>query len=385
MEELSAVILLQRILDDAVARSASDVHLHVVEGDLNVMFRVNGGMEPFVRVPDPAGTVVRRIKALARLDVSETRVPQDGAFQWVTDAAQGEEGQHCDVRVAVVPTVGGETAVLRLFVRGGAAPSLADLGLTAAQLAVVRGLLRSASGMILVAGSTGSGKTTTLYAMLQALAAEGRRVVSIEDPVEMHRPEWQQMEVRERLGVTFDVGVRAVLRQDPDVIMIGEIRDEATARAALRAAMTGHLVLTTTHAHDLVGAAARLVDLGLARESLGDVLRGVVLQALVHADCALCTGQGCDACAGTGRGNRRKAVFQIEPMDPVFAARLASGASWAELRGWYDTVADNGGTPHRPPHRAPGSPVGRARTPGQPPDLPPASARTPQAPLGGDA
>lgn len=341
MEELSAVILLQRILDDAVARGASDVHLHFTDEALQVQFRIGGHVVSFVQVPDPFGTVIRRIKALGRMDVAEARIPQDGAFQWVTESSDGLPGRRCDVRVAVVPTVGGETAVLRLFERGGAAPSLADLGVAPAQLAQLRALLMRDAGMILVAGPTGSGKTTTLYAMLQELSRWGRRVVSIEDPVEMQMPGWQQMEVREHIGVTFDASLRAVLRQDPDAIMIGEIRDEQTARAALRAAMTGHLVLSTTHARDLIGAAARLVDLGLPRELLGEVLCAVVAQELLYVRCEACGGEGCPDCAGSGHTGQRRAIFRILEMDGVLAAEVASHRSWSELRGVWTGRAES--------------------------------------------
>lgn len=332
VEELSAVIVLQRILDDAVNRGASDVHLSAAGGDLRIQFRVHGNLIPFLHVPDPLGTVVRRVKALARMDVSDTRLPQDGAFQWTTSAIDASPGRQCDVRVGIVPTVGGETAVLRLFERGASVPSLLGLGMDDQQVQRVRSLLMHNAGMVLVAGSTGSGKTTTLYAMLQELTRWGRRVVSIEDPVEIQVPDWQQMEVREHIGVTFDVGIRAILRQDPDVIMIGEVRDETTARAALRAAMTGHLVLSTTHARDLIGAAARLVDLGLPRAILGEVLCGVVVQELTRAVCPACQGAGCDDCTESGYRKQRNATFQILEMDGELASLTASSEPWTAVR-----------------------------------------------------
>ncbi|MCL6548766.1 MAG: Flp pilus assembly complex ATPase component TadA [Alicyclobacillus sp.] len=257
MEELSAAVLLGRILDDALARGSSDVHLHADRNHLTVHLRVSGRIEPYLRVPDLGPPVIRRIKALAKMDVAESRIPQDGSFRWHTDAAD------CDVRAAVIPTVAGETAVLRLLSRYREPVSFTDLGMTDSQAERMNAILQNTSGLILTAGPTGSGKTTTLYAMMVQLSRWGRHVVSIEDPVEMPLPDCQQVEVRERIGVTFDAGLRALLRHDPDVIKVGEIRDEQTARVALRAGMTGHLVLSTTHARDAAGAVARLLEFGV--------------------------------------------------------------------------------------------------------------------------
>lgn len=336
VEELSAVVLLQRILDDALLRSASDVHLRHAAGLLQVAFRVDGQVEPFLTVPDPAGTVIRRVKALGRMDVSESRLPQDGAFSWHLPATDDAPECRCDVRAAVVPMLGGEAAVLRLLAHSGdLRQSLLEIGMTELQRDRILHMLSRPAGLILVAGATGSGKTTTLYAMLQELVGMGRRVVSIEDPVEIPMSTWQQMEVRERIGVTFDVGLRALLRQDPDAIMIGEIRDDQTARVAVRAALTGHIVLSTTHARDTVGAAVRLVDFGVARELLCEVLLGVVVQDLtVEVDHNL---DPIDSEWSVPAQRRRLASFRISEMDRELSAQMASGVSWATLR---DAFAD---------------------------------------------
>ncbi|MBX5437607.1 MAG: Flp pilus assembly complex ATPase component TadA [Alicyclobacillaceae bacterium] len=322
MEELSAVVLLGRILDDALARGSSDVHLHAGLGDLTVHLRTAGHIEPYLHVKDLGASVIRRVKALAKMDVAESRVPQDGSFRWHTDAAE------CDVRAAVIPTVAGETAVLRLLSRRKEAISFTSLGMTEQQSAQLNRILQTGSGLVLAAGPTSSGKTTTLYAMMVQLARWGRHVVSIEDPVEMPLPDCQQVEVRERIGVTFDAGLRALLRHDPDVIMIGEIRDDQTARTALRASVTGHLVLSTTHAKDVAGAVQRLVGFGLPKSVVTDVLRAVVVQELRPRPCrAGCGGKACSRCRGTGVDPEREAVFHIFEMAAAPSASL--DAAWA--------------------------------------------------------
>ncbi len=328
MEELSAVVLLQRILDDALVRGASDVHLRLTDGLLHAAFRVDGVIEPFLTVPDQAGTVIRRVKALSRMDVSESRLPQDGAFSWHGQASETEAEIDCDVRAAVVPMLGGEAAVLRLFAHSkSVVQTLVQLGMTTPEYQLVKRMLFRHSGLILVAGTTGSGKTTTLYAMLRELSEVGRRVVSIEDPVEIPMADWQQMEVRERIGVTFETGLRALLRQDPDVIMIGEIRDEQTAHVAVRAALTGHLVLSTTHARDIVGAAARLVDFGIARQLLAEVLLGVVVQELDRSRVASQLLTAVDARAMT-----RHASFAVLEMTTELSSLIAADVPWGTVR-----------------------------------------------------
>ncbi|GGI96141.1 hypothetical protein GCM10010885_02260 [Alicyclobacillus cellulosilyticus] len=333
MEELSAVDVLQRILDDGIRRRASDIHLHLYaqRSELDVRFRVGGRVMPYLRVNDLGASLIRRVKALARMDVAETRVPQDGAFVW----QRGEEVYH--VRTAVMPTVYGEAAVLRLLVASGAM-ALAEIGLRKEQVAQVERLLQRTSGMILVSGTTGAGKTTTLYALMSQLARSGRHVVSIEDPVEVVLDVCDQVEVRERQGVTFAAVLKALLRHDPDAIMIGEIRDEETARVAVRAALTGHLVLSTTHARDFVGAAARLAELGVPRPLIADVLLAVITQSLTAAPCRACGGIGCARCAESGMDPERAAAFAILEVTPEWAARLASDASWAALRAGAEGV-----------------------------------------------
>jgi len=330
VQEASAVSLLEEILTDALAGNCSDVHLHLSGDELVVQFRSAGQLAFHRVIKNKGGVILRRVKAIAKMDVADARLPQDGAFVW------DWKGLACDVRAAAIPTIQGESVVLRLLPRVENRSAFADLGMSPSQAAEVEKILSSGSGLVLVAGSTGSGKTTTLYTMMLWLAAAGRNVVSIEDPVEMPVPSCHQMQVREQVGVTFDVGLKALLRQDPDVIMIGEIRDEETARVALRAALSGHLVLSTTHARDLVGASARLVDFGLSRGLLGDVLRAVLVQELVLVPCSNCSGDGCAQCLGREASTPRVGSFSIHMVDGRKAALLSSECNWAQLRTEFD-------------------------------------------------
>jgi type II secretory ATPase GspE/PulE/Tfp pilus assembly ATPase PilB-like protein len=222
--------------------------------------------------------------------------------------------------------------VLRLLPSANDMLAFPALGMSQEQTEQMRLILQNPSGLILVAGATGAGKTTTLYAMMLQLSRWRRRVVSIEDPVEMALPDCHQVQVRERIGVTFEAGLKALLRQDPDVIMVGEIRDDATARVALRAAMSGHLVLSTTHAQDLVGAVARLVEFGLSRALVCDLLRAVIVQELYPQPCQDCNGAGCRLCEGTGWDKERRARFDIHPMSISMTQLLASDRSWVDIR-----------------------------------------------------
>lgn len=324
MEELSVGLILQQVLNDALDTECSDVHIFTVGDELVVQYRSQGRLTQVLRVPDEGPTVLRRIKALAKMDVAESRIPQDGAFHWVS------ESHESSVRVASLPTIDGEAMVLRLLPKRRTSPDLSALGLSLTQAKRVGELLEAESGLLLVAGPTSSGKTTTLYAMMEQLSRMGRRVVSIEDPVEQILEDCHQLQVRERIGVTFDVGLRAALRQDPDVIMVGEIRDELTARTALRAALTGHLVLSTTHAKDLVGAVARLVDLGLERALVSEVLTGIIIQRLEkrHGTVLEDTNMGT-----TGLPvEERVGLFTIHSMTPELAKLFASNLSWPSVR-----------------------------------------------------
>ncbi|MCL6516168.1 ATPase, T2SS/T4P/T4SS family [Alicyclobacillus sp.] len=330
MEEWSTASLLQRILDDAVENRCTDVHIFPAGDGIRVQMRCDGRLHPYLDLPTEAASIIRKVKALARMDVAETRVPQDGSFHWDTQTAG------CDVRVATLPTVRGETAVLRLFPGRRTCWRFEDLGMSREQAEAVSLLLEEKHGMVLVAGGTGAGKTTTLYTMMWHLSNLGKRVVSIEDPVERTIENCHQVEVRERAGITFGAGIRAVLRHDPDVIMVGEIRDEPTAQAAARAALGGHLVISTTHARDWLGAAIRLCELGVSRSVAGEVLRAVIVQELAPAARLVDVERTGD---GGPFGQEGRAQFAIHRVTGEASAWIASDRPWAEVRRWMERQA----------------------------------------------
>lgn len=327
MEDCTVVSLLQQILDDALSRRCSDVHLFTAGSHLTVQLRLAGQLIPYVELDEWGPTMMRRVKALAKMDVTESRTPQDGSFRWVNEV------HAASVRVACLPTVDGEAVVLRLLPEQREPLDFSALGMTPEQSQTLHELLELHSGLLLVAGPTSSGKTTTLYTMMTQLARAGRRVVSIEDPVEQIVAACHQVEVHERLGITFESGLRALLRHDPDVIMVGEIRDGSTAETAMRASLTGHLVLSTTHADDLVGAVARLVDLGLAREMVGEAVRAVIVQRLSVSHVDLRRSRSTDVTVL----RERSGIFQIYQMTRELATLISSERSWASLRLQMDS------------------------------------------------
>lgn len=327
VEDSSAVFLLEQLLTDALAQSATDIHLAHSDSSLVASFRTNGTLTPYVSTESAGGPLLRRIKALAGLDMTERRQPQDGAFRW-----EGAGTRGVDIRVSTSPIATGESVVLRLLPDSLREDGFTDLGMTPEQARTAEALLNSNTGLLLVAGQTGAGKTTTLYAMMRYAASRGRAVVSIEDPVEMPLQYTSQLEVREQTGVTFERALRTALRQDPDVLMIGEIRDRDTARTAMHAALSGHLVLSTTHATDPIGAAARLVEYGLPRSLLGDVILSVVVQSFVQSHCLYCQGSGCSRCRQAGTTEQRQMHFQFADMTSQLRALISSDLSWMEVR-----------------------------------------------------
>jgi type II secretory ATPase GspE/PulE/Tfp pilus assembly ATPase PilB-like protein len=281
--ESEAARLLSAVLEAAVAEGGSDIHLEPRRHDLQIRLRVDGRLvDHAVAPPALAAAVTSRIKVLANLDIGERRLPQDGRATFVV------EGRPVEARVSIVPTVFGEAAVLRILDRAGVTFDLADLGLSAHEAEVLTKARAANHGMFLVAGPTGSGKTTTLYALLNAFAGSPRKVLSVEDPVEHHFSHVRQVQVAPQIGLTFAVALRAFLRHDPDVILVGEIRDTETAAVAVQAAMTGHLVLASVHANDAVRAVPRLLDMGIEPYQLAACLVGSAAQRLVRRLCGEC-------------------------------------------------------------------------------------------------
>ncbi|MDB4878320.1 MAG: hypothetical protein JWM41_4766 [Gemmatimonadetes bacterium] len=339
------------LVRDAYDLAASDIHLEASRTGLAARFRVDGVLVP---APEPPShlhhAVVSRIKLLAELDIAERRRPQDGRIRVRLEARE------LDLRVSTIPTMYGESVVLRLLDHGGRPVTLDELGMSSQVHDVMTHLSTRRHGMVLVTGPTGSGKTTTLYAALQRRDASTEKIITVEDPIEYQLVGITQMPVHRHAGVTFGGALRAILRQDPDVVMIGEMRDQETAEISVQAAMTGHLVFSTLHTNDAVSAIPRLLDLGIPDYLVSATLEGVLAQRLVRKVCGGCRiayepsvdtaaavaghfvgrvtlarGAGCAACRGTGfRG--RLGIFELLVVTDELRDAIAARASRAQLR-----------------------------------------------------
>jgi type IV pilus assembly protein PilB len=342
------VRLVDSLLADAVAARASDLHVEAVKEGLRVRIRVDGLLRETAQVPRSlAGQVVSRLKILSRLDIAERRLPQDGR------ALLRFEGQAIDVRVSTMPTMFGETVVLRLLPKGSEQVAIEQLGMPPQAQALLLEALERPQGLVLVTGPTGSGKTTTLYAGLSAVADPTRNVLTLEDPIEYQLSGVNQTQVEPKIGLTFARGLRHVLRQDPDVVLVGEIRDEETAQLAVEASFTGHLVLATLHTNDAPSSVSRLIDLGVDRFLASSSLLLVLAQRLARMVCGSCAqpappsaevvrrlgldaasieaaspmeGAGCPACEGTGELGRT-AITEVLPISPRLRELLLEDAS----------------------------------------------------------
>lgn len=283
-EEAPIVRLVDSILMGAIAAGASDVHIEPQDGSVQVRYRIDGVLYDQMTVPPrhvPA--IASRLKVMGRLDIAERRRPQDGRF---TMADRGE--REFDVRLSLMPTVYGEKAVMRLLEKSNTLVSLERLGLFAEQQAMLEGFLRRPYGLVFVVGPTGCGKTTTLYAALEKINKRTINVNTIEDPVEYKLAGVNQVQVNPKIGLTFATGLRTMVRQDPDVILVGEVRDRETAEMAIQSALTGHLVLSTLHTNDAPSAIVRLMNMGIEPYLIGSTLIGVVGQRLLHTICPNC-------------------------------------------------------------------------------------------------
>jgi type II secretory ATPase GspE/PulE/Tfp pilus assembly ATPase PilB-like protein/ActR/RegA family two-component response regulator len=349
--ELAPIIkLLNLIILEAIRDGASDIHIEPTLSEVCVRYRIDGMLRESFRLPRwVRDALIARCKVLATLDITERRVPQDGSIRINYRKSQ------IDLRVSSLPSTHGESVVMRILSTGRAPDSLNGLDLSPRDLQWVERAIRRPQGMILVTGPTGSGKTTTLYSMLGALISPTRKIITVENPVERQLRGITQVEINEKQGLTFANTLRAILRQDPDVILVGEIRDSETASIALRAAQTGHLVFSTVHTNDCVSTVTRLIDLGIEPFMLASSLNLVLAQRLVRRNCRRCEepyapeaatlapfplkagevafkhGKGCDACRKTGFSGRLP-VFEAMPVTPRLARLIAENASEATLR-----------------------------------------------------
>lgn len=355
-EDAPVVKLLQSVFDDATQVRASDIHIEPQEKRLLIRFRIDGVLhlqtEADIKI---ASALALRLKLISEMDISEKRLPQDGRF--VIKVRQF----HIDVRISTMPTQYGESIVMRLLNQSGGILNLDKIGMPKEMLKRFRAIIQRPNGLVLVTGPTGSGKTTTLYGALSELNSEESKLITVEDPVEYRLPGINQVQVNEKIDLTFAKILRSSLRQDPDILLLGEMRDQETAQIGMRAAMTGHLVLSTLHTNDAISTPIRLLDMGVPRYMMGSSLQGVLAQRLVRVICESCSaphsllpserewlaqdlgavvdqhvyheGRGCGHCNGTGFRGRTGVYELLEMTRPVVDA-----AHFDDNKGFIDAA-----------------------------------------------
>ncbi len=345
-KEASVIKLVNEIIIEAVNERASDIHIEPYEHQMSIRYRIDGVLQEASVPPQMhrfQAAIISRIKILANLNIAERRIPQDGRIKFQVG------GRQVDVRVSVIPMLFGEGVVMRLLDKSNVLFTLPELGMDEVTFGMFKALIDRPHGIFLVTGPTGSGKTTTLYAALNAIVGPGLKVLTVEDPVEYHLHGVNQIPVNHQVGMTFEKGLRAILRHDPDVVMIGEIRDLETARAATQAAMTGHLVLSTLHTNDAASAPMRLIEMGVEPFLVSSTMIGAMAQRLVRRICVKCKeqyvpersalpkdlilepgellsrGTGCPRCRNTGyRG--RTGLYELMVMTEVISEKILERA-----------------------------------------------------------
>lgn len=351
-DEAPIIRLVNSVLFQAVRQRASDIHFESFERGLVVRYRIDGVLYPVLTPPKHLqASIIARLKILAGLNIAEKRLPQDGRFAIRT------AGKDVDLRVSVLPTAHGERVVLRLLEKENKLLNLSEMGFSSDRLGVIQQLIQLSHGILLVTGPTGSGKTTTLYAALSQINAPDKNIITVEDPVEYQLLGIGQMQVNPKINLTFAAGLRSILRQDPDVIMIGEIRDRETAEIAIHASLTGHLVFSTLHTNDAASAATRLIDMGIEPFLVASSVVAVLAQRLVRKVCKDCRqayhpddeelirlgivppktrptfyrGAGCPACSQTGyRG--RTGIYELLVMDDDIRRLIGAKADAAAVK-----------------------------------------------------
>jgi general secretion pathway protein E len=325
-DDAPIIRMLNALLTQAARDGASDIHIEPYERHSSVRFRVDGTLREVVQ-PNRAlhAALISRLKIMAELDIAEKRLPQDGRISLRIGT------RAVDVRVSTLPSAHGERAVLRLLDKSESRISLEAVGMTGEALRRFVDLIAQPHGIILVTGPTGSGKTTTLYAALSRLDAGSSNIMTVEDPIEYELPGIGQTQVNPKIDLDFAKALRAILRQDPDVIMIGEIRDYETAQIAIQASLTGHLVLATLHTNDAASAVTRLTDMGVEPFLLSSSLLGVLAQRLVRKLCVHCRGTGCAECGQTGYSGRT-GVFELMLASDAIRAQIHNRAAEADIR-----------------------------------------------------
>ncbi len=352
MVEGSPVVnLVNLAILNALRCGASDVHIEPDRNATHIRYRIDGQLREMLKPPKGMhAAIVSRVKVIGRMDIAEKRLPQEGRVHIVAD------GKEIDLRVSSMPTLLGEKVVIRILDRSSLSFELEDLGVRGQDRVAIETMIRSPYGLMLVTGPTGSGKTTTLYSALDLLRNESTNIVTIEDPVEYQLPLINQVQVAERIGLTFVRALRSILRQDPDIIMVGEVRDPETARVAVQAALTGHLVLSTLHTNDCPGGVMRLIDMGIERFLISSSTLGFIAQRLARTICSscktsyyppasllksvgwehrtselFCKGEGCRACNNTGFSGRI-GIYEVMLLDTEIKRIIQNDGSETDIR-----------------------------------------------------
>lgn len=352
------VRFINSIIENAVRNNASDIHIEPEETEVRIRIRVDGILQENMKIGlETLNPVISRIKIMSNLNIAEKRLPQDGRIGFIL------EGRNIDLRVSTLPTIHGEKVVMRILDRTSFVLSKDKLGLTEDDNIKFERMIAKPYGIILVTGPTGSGKTSTLYAMMSELNDSKKNIITLEDPVEYNLKGINQVQLNVKAGLTFANGLRSILRQDPDIVMVGEIRDGETAEIAVRSALTGHLVLSTLHTNDAPGAITRIIDMGIEPFLISSSIIGVIAQRLVRKICPLCKkaytpdergarlldilegevptvykGTGCQICNGTGYKGRT-AIFEMMETDKMLRTMIDKGATTDEIR---DAAVENG-------------------------------------------
>ncbi len=347
-QEKGIIQVVNLIIENAVRDRASDIHVEPGEFNVRVRYRIDGVLYEKETLPARMYSAVSsRIKLLSQMNIAERRLPQDGRIKVASS------GRNIDIRVSTIPTVYGESVVMRLLDKEASFITLEDIGFDRTILDIYEDVIKKPYGMILITGPTGSGKSTTLYASLAVINSAEKKIITVEEPVEYLMPGINQIQVRPKIGLTFASGLRHIVRQDPDIIMVGEIRDMETASIAIHAALTGHLLFSTLHTNDAPGAITRLMDMGIENYLVASTLICVMAQRLVRRICPFCktredlpadvlkkisadirevwTGKGCDACSGTGYKGRI-GIFEVLPVSGPIRELIMKRATIKEMK-----------------------------------------------------
>jgi len=330
LDDQPVVRLLKDILIGAITQKASDIHMEPQEPEMRIRYRIDGMLHDVMTIPKSVEpSLISRAKVLSDMDITEKRRPQDGHYRFQ------HKGQSYDIRMACMHTVAGEKMVLRILDKSRMPLGLSDLGFSPDSENRIQNLITKPYGMIFVTGPTGSGKTTSLYAMLNMLDKAGSNIVTIEDPVEYRLQGINQTQVNNGAGMTFAAGLKAFLRQDPNVILVGEVRDHETAEIAVQAALTGHLVLSTLHTNDASSAVTRLVEMGIEPFLVASTLIGVMAQRLARKVCVTCHGTGCETCMHTGmRG--RTVMYELLEVDDTIRGHILRQSPASEVHAYME-------------------------------------------------